>query len=408
MKYSQQTLDYCRSNSIQISEEVKDEYFPNGDFESKKDTFFDRVDRSGQVIKFPFDGAFLFNKKNYIKIIQFLPEFLASIFQLGFDKVTTFVEFKDQIDNNDILVSSKNLRRASEILLENHGMLRDLILSSFSDGELKDKILSNLKSITFRKTHYDIIGCLQVIHSSYTLLLDLSGNTSTREIDFNVPMNRNKQEWLYRLVGDLSLPQRILMDQIDQDTVDPEIIRAKIVNRFANPAVFPGAPSRGKDSAFEIQTDDKNTISERVYKDKNDAVPDMKTEKQIILIPKNAEKRKHQNQIIVNGKDPITVQNSPFDFLYWIAWCDQNNRSQLNASEEISSDYKAQILKGCSEKIVKSRFIASWINKDNIQKKWDAQSQINKRLGINLVGSGSETFSISDEHDIELRPYPTK
>ena len=110
MKYSQQTLDYCRSNSIQISEEVKDEYFPLGDFETKKDAFFDRLDNSDIVLIFPFDGNFLFNKKNYIKIVQTLPEFLASIFQLGFDKVTTFVEFKEQIFSNDILASNKTLR----------------------------------------------------------------------------------------------------------------------------------------------------------------------------------------------------------------------------------------------------------------------------------------------------------
>jgi len=404
MKYSQQTLDYCRSNSIQISEEVKDEYFPLGDFETKKDAFFDRLDNSDKVLIFPFDGNFLLNKKNFIKIVQTLPEFLASIFLLGFDKVTTFVEFKEQIFNNDILASNKTLRQTAEIILENHALLRDLIISGFTDQSLKIRILNNLKLLKFRKTHYDIIGCFQVIHASFTILLDLPGDTSTRDINIIVPINDVKLELLYSLVGDLSLPLRILIDQTDQDEVDPKIIRAKIINGFANPGLFPGTPGRGKGKAIGKQSSVEETLPEYDNDNNSNGV----VAKQIILVPKNAEKRSSKNQIVVNGKDPITVQNAPFDFLYWIAWCDQNDKSQLNASEDISSDYKAQILKGCSEKIVKSRFIASWINKDNIQKKWDAQSQINKRLGINLVGSGSETFSISDEYDIELQPYPIK
>jgi len=402
------TIEYCRLHSSQISDKIKDEYFPNGDYDTKKDDFFDKLKNLHAPIIFPFESQFLLKKENYRKIVQVLPEFLASIFQLGFDKVTTFVEYNDQIEKKDLLVTNKNLRHASEVILDSHLLLRDLILSGYNDQYLKNVIFKNLKSLNFRKTHYDIIGCFQVIHSSFNLLLDLPGNTSTREIDFKVPMNDLKRIWLYKLVGDLSIPQQMLMQQKNLDPVDLQIIRAKIMSGFANPHIFPKAPKEEEDRITDKQIGTGKNIDERVpeYGEVNGQNSD--TEKQITLIPKNAEKRSSKNQIIVNGKDPITVQNAPFDFLYWIVWCDQNNRSQLNASEEISSDYKAQILKGCSEKIVKSRFTATWINKDNVQKKWDAQSQINKRLGIDLVGSGGETFSISDEYDIELRPYPTK
>ena len=408
MKYSQQTLDYCRSNSTQILDDIKEEYFPNGDFEAKKDAFFDRLDNSNIVINFPFDGDFLFNKKNYVKIVQILPEFLASIFQLGFDKVTTFVEYKDQLFNDDILVSHATLRQTAEIILESHGLLRDLITSGFADQKLRIRILENLNLLKFRKTHYDIIGCFQAIHYSFTILLDLPGDTSTRDIDIVFPQNDLKQEWLWKLVGDLSLPQRILMDQTGLDEVDPKIIRTKIISGFANPGNFPSAPHRAKDIEIDTQSDDENTISERVHKDELMVVPDVETEKQITLIPKNAVKRKHQNQIIVNGNDPIIVQNSPFDFLYWIVWCDQNNKPQLDAKKELLAECKTDILSNSSEKIVQSRFVASWINKDNVQKKWDAQSQINALFKFDLIGSGSDIFSINDGFEIELHPYPIK
>ena len=347
-------------------------------------------------------------EENYRKIVQVLPEFLASIFQLGFDKVTTFVEYNDQINKKDILVTNKNLRNASEVILNSHILLRDLILSGYNDQYLKNEIFKNLKSLNFRKTHYDIIGCFQVIHSSFNLLLDLPGNTSTREVDFKVPMNDLKRKWLYKLVGDLSIPQRMLMQQKNLDPVDPQIIRAKIVSGFANPHIFPKAPKEEEDQATVKQVGVGNNIDEavpvyRTVNDQNNA-----TEIQITLIPRNAKKRKHCNQIIIGGNDPITVQNSPFDFLYWIAWCDQNDQPQLKNGQILSPEIKAQILNNCSERICNSRFDAAWTKVINDIKKWDAQSQINKLLDPEIIGSSDGIFSINEGYEISLHPYPTK
>ena len=404
MKYTQQTLDYCRSNSTQILDDVKEEYFPNGDFDAKKDAFFDRLDNSGIVIKFPFDGDFLFNKKNYVKIVQILPEFLASIFQLGFDKVTTFVEYKDQLFSNDILVSHTTLRQTAEIILESHGLLRDLITSGFTDQKLKIRILDNLNLLKFRKTHYDIIGCFQVIHYSFSILLDLPGDTSTRDIDIVFPKNDLKQEWLWKLVGDLSLPQRILMDQTGLDDVDPKIIRTKIISGFANPGNFPSALSRGKEAAI-----DKHTIVEETSTEyDNDNNSSGIVTKQITLIPKNPIKRKRQNQIVIGDSDPILVQNAPFDFLYWIAWCDQNDKPQLQNGQNIDKDIKSTILDNCTEKIISSRFGAAWTRSNSGDKKWGAQSDINKVVGFELIGSSDGYFSIIDGYEVILNPYPVK
>lgn len=404
MKYTQQTLDYCRSNSTQILEDVKDEYFPNGDFEAKKDAFFDRLDNSDIVIKFPFDGEFLFNKKNYVKIVVILPEFLASIFQLGFDKVTTFVEYKDQLFSNDILASHTTLRQTAEIILESHDLLRDLITTGFTDQKLKIRIFENLNLLKFRKTHYDIIGCFQVIHYSFTILLDLPGDTSTRDIDIVFPQNDLKREWLWKLVGDLSLPQRILMDQTDQDEVDPKIVRTKIISGFANPGNFPSALSRGKETPIGKQTIVEETPPEYDNDNNSNAV----TEKQITLIPKNPIKRKRQNQIIIGDSDPILVQNAPFDFLYWIAWCEQNNKPQLQNRQNIDKKIKSTILDNCTEKIFSSRFDAAWTRSNSGDKKWGAQSDINKVVGFELIGSGDGYFSITERYELVLHSYPVK
>ena len=402
------TIDYCRRHSSQVSDNIKDEYFPNGDYDTKKDAFFDKLKDLNAPIIFPFESQVLLKKENYRKIVQVLPEFLASIFQLGFDKVTTFVEYNDQVDKKDILVTKKNLRHASEVILDSHILLHDLILSGYNDQYLKNEIFKNLKTLNFRKTHYDIIGCFQVIHSSFNLLLDLPGNTSTREIDFKVHMNDLKRKWLYILVGNLSIPQRMLMQQKNLDPVDLQMVRAKILSGFANPHIFPKAPKEEEDRAISKQVGVGDKINEAApeYEMVNGQNSD--TEKQITLIPRNAEKRKHCNQIVIGENDPITVQNSPFDFLYWIAWCDLNGKPQLKASDDLSNAYINQILNNCSEKIRESRFGASWTNKDNANKKWDAQSQINALLDFELIGSSSEIFSINTACEFELRPYPIK
>ena len=226
-------LDFCRANSAQISEDIKDEYFPNGDYESKKDAFFDRLKNLEQPIIFPFDSEFLLQKANYKKVVQILPEFLASIFQLGFDKVTTFMEYKDQIDKNNILVSAKNLRSVSEVLWESHKLLHNLILSGYTDHELKSKILSNLKLLNFRKPHYDIIGCFQTIHTSFALMLDIPGDSPTRELAFYIPKSHKKGNLLHRLVGEHSIPLRVLQQRKGTDSVDRHSLRIEIIEEYA-------------------------------------------------------------------------------------------------------------------------------------------------------------------------------
>ena len=246
-------LDFCRSNSAQVSEDIKDEYFPKGDYESKKDVFFDRLKESNVTIDFPFDIKFLLNEENYLKVVQVLPEFLASIFHLGFDKVSTFIHYKDQTEKNGLLVSHNNLRQVSEVLLNSYMLLRNLITSGYTDQKLKHEILEKLNSLKFRKIHYDIIGCFQTVHTSFILMLDLERGSSTRKVDFFIPKDQKKRELLNQLVGKISTPQKILLNQRNLDSVDVSHLRLKIIDEFANARTFP--------SLSAVNTyDDKNKL----------------------------------------------------------------------------------------------------------------------------------------------------
>ncbi len=130
-------------------------------------------------------------------------------------------------------------------------------------------------------------------------------------------------------------------------------------------------------------------------------------EKHITLIPKNKSGRKAQNQITL-GSEKIIAKDANFDFLYLLAWLRINNQPQLRSTTDIS-DYKFNyILKDCSERVRDSRFDTTWTNKDEADKKWEAQYQINKLLGIKLILSSREVFSLEDKYNIELRPYPIK
>ncbi len=245
-------LDFCRSNSAQISEDIKDEYFPNGDFEIKKDAFFDKLKESNVIIDFPFDTKFLFNKENYPKVVKVLPEFLASIFHLGFDKVSTFIHYNDRTEKSQILVSNRNLRQVSEVLLNSYMLLRNLIASGYTDQKLKHELLENLNLINFRKIHYDIIGCFQSVHTSFILMLDLEQGSLTRELDFFIPKDQKKHELLIQLVGKICTPQKILLKQRNLDSADVSHLRFKIITEFANTRTFPSLPlvktSEGKET----------------------------------------------------------------------------------------------------------------------------------------------------------------
>jgi hypothetical protein len=226
-------LEFCRSNSAQVPDEIKDEYFPNGGYDSKKDAFFDRLRELEHPIVFPFDSEFLFQRANYVKVVQVLPEFLASLFNLGFDKVTTFIEYKEQIDKKNILVSTKNLRIVSEVLWESHLLLHSLISSGYTDRALKDKILDNLQLLNFRKIHYDIVGCFQTIHTSFVLMLDIPGDSPTREIAVCIPQDHRKSDLLQKLVGKDSTPLRVLQKRRNNDSVDLNSLRIQIIEEYA-------------------------------------------------------------------------------------------------------------------------------------------------------------------------------
>ena len=418
-------LDFCRSNSAQISEDIKDEYFPNGNFEIKKDAFFDKLTNNKQPLKFPFDSEFLFQRANYIKIVQILPEFLASIFSLGYDKVSSYIEYKDQIDKNNILVSTKNLRSVSEVLWESHKLLHTLILSGYTDHELKSKILSNLKLLNFRKTHYDIIGCFQTIHTAFALMLDIPGDSPTREVAIYIPKSHNKGDLLHRLVGNHSIPLRVLQQCKNTDSVDLNSLRIQIIEEYAksNELTLP--------QGYEVNPLDETTSPDRVKEitpqypgkvdglelhppEDQDPIEEMGTSfgglapNQIILKPKNRVGKKSQNQVIVGTSKYENVKNAEFDFLYLLAWLEAKGEPQLNSKTDITDYVSNHLLKDCSEKIKKSRFNTTWTKINDVNQKWEAVHQINSTLGFKLVDSEAEIFSLKDGYNIELRPYPLK
>ena len=128
----------------------------------------------------------------------------------------------------------------------------------------------------------------------------------------------------------------------------------------------------------------------------------------ITLVPKLKSGNTSQNEIIIAGSKPKIAKDAAFDFLYLIAWLDLNKKPQLEEDTDLKDEISDSILKDCTKIIQESRFHTKWKSQYETKARWDALSEINILLGIELLKSGSKVFSINDDYEIKLLPYPLK
>jgi hypothetical protein len=416
----------CENRCSHLDPSTIKEYFPNGGFDKARKDFFKVVEADVKKfygLQYPFVGRIVFDGNVFKNLVRIIPEFIVGIIKTGMPAIITLGEFETYEENDPVQLSHKNLLHASELVIESANLLNAIGLENSTPALIK-RLNNKLRLLQINKSHYDLLGILQSIHSS-TVLAANSMNLLEPGINhLYFHADQKKREILYSIVGPILNPLRTVATLgagTEINAVKPLILAE--IEKYGPPKLISSATiDLNQIDVGHNSYSQKASINSELNKvQENNETPDpgepsavshlainnMPTKK-ITLIPMNPKKRKHQNQIILGDSNPKILANAPFDFLYWIAWCDKNGASQLKAGEALSQDYKNQILEGCTEKISSSRFDGTWTNKSDAAKKWDAQSQINKLLGFELVQSSAGIFSINSDNEFELKPYPTK
>ena len=111
----------CKQHTAQLDKAVIAKYFPDKDFETRRDLFFN-VDiqdiESFYHIDYPFRGDVLFDEKRFVEYVQVIPEFIVSLIWLGMDKIVTLGEYQVYHGESKTVLSLASLRNASEIVFD--------------------------------------------------------------------------------------------------------------------------------------------------------------------------------------------------------------------------------------------------------------------------------------------------
>lgn len=387
---------------------VFSQYFTLDEYNQAVSNFFSVSDlelKQLYILPYPIHGRIFFNEMIIKSLVQELPELLLSILKYGIPKLLTLFGYESRKPDIPSEFSYINIRKISETILYNWKCIGNIVQTGTTRAEIRAGLSEKVRMIPVQSSNYDILGALQLNLTAQVQYLAMYGIPFSNDEVPIIPLDHKKRELLLEVSGYMTSPNvwlAQLLKPTDTVTNISEKFDAKLSEeRFIE--VIDGILSGKANLSI-------GTNSEKAYI-ANEVVTDFVEEpelNEIILLPANPIKRRNQNRITLNGKELELVQNANFDFLYWIAWCEQSGKPQLQTGIDIDSSLKAQILESCTEKMFNSRFSAAWTQKYNDNKKWDAQSQINKLVGFELIGSSDGYFSITEGYHIELHPYPIK
>ena len=207
------------------------EYFPDGDFESALDKFFDvefREVDSFYALDYPFQGEVVFNENKFIELVDVIPEFIVSLIKVGMPLIVSLHKYQRSRRTVPILLSLPNLVESSKIVYHSWNLLGDLLKQDTAERwisieELEDK----LGQLVRTKPHYDLLGTLQNDYNSIVLMAVSEHILDKGIFDLYIHSDKEKRDALYSLAG-REISALKTMDSIaDNDSIDDIIPRIR-------------------------------------------------------------------------------------------------------------------------------------------------------------------------------------
>ena len=207
------------------------EYFPDGNFESAINKFFDvefRDVESFYALDYPFQGEIVFNENKFVELVDVIPEFIISLIKVGMPFIVSLHKHQRSRKSDPVLLSLPNLVESSKIVYHSWNLLGDLLKQD--DDELQSSITeleSKLGQLVRTKPHYDLLGTIQNVYNSIVLMAISEGILDEGFFNLFIHPDQEKREALYSLAGRELSALRTLNNITFDDSVDDLIPRIR-------------------------------------------------------------------------------------------------------------------------------------------------------------------------------------
>jgi len=154
-------------------------------------------------ISFPFTALSFIDYLD--DIFDILPEFIASIIEIGFAKLILIDKNQKFDTKKHVELSISNLEIVCAIINKSLHMANDYLSSGSSSQSIRIKVFENLDQIVIERSNTNILGCLQILHEYlYTVLSEMPNKEGDykliNERKTNYPINEMKFPLLKILV----------------------------------------------------------------------------------------------------------------------------------------------------------------------------------------------------------------
>lgn len=207
------------------------EYFPDGDFDSALDKFFD-VDikdvESFFSLDYPFQGRIVFDEDKFIELVDVIPEFIVSLIKVGMPFIVSLHKYQRSRITEPILLSLPNLVESSKIVFHSWNLLGDLLKQKTEERQPSISALeAKLGQLVRTKPHYDLLGTIQNVYNCIVLMAASEDIIDVGIYDLFVHPDKEKREALYSMAGRELSALRTLNSITDNDSIDEIAIRIR-------------------------------------------------------------------------------------------------------------------------------------------------------------------------------------
>ncbi len=214
-----------------IDPAVIKEYFPDGDFESALNKFFDVEFREVDyfyALDYPFQGETVFKEDKFIELVVVIPEFIVSLIKVGMPLIVSLHKYQRSRKIEPVLLSLPNLVESSKIVYHSWNLLGDLLKQ---DTEARQSLITEFESklgqLVRTKPHYDLLGTLQNVFNSIVLMATSEDIIDIGILKLFIHPDTDKREALYSLAGRELSALRTLSGMTGDDNVEDLIPRIR-------------------------------------------------------------------------------------------------------------------------------------------------------------------------------------
>ncbi|MBT4360124.1 MAG: hypothetical protein HOD11_04055 [Candidatus Marinimicrobia bacterium] len=181
------------------------EYFPDGDFETALNKFFDveiRDVESFYALDYPFQGEIVFDENKFVDLVDVIPEFIVSLIKVGMPFIVSLHKYQRSRKSEPVLLSLPNLVESSKIVYHSWNLLGDLLQQGSKERQSSiAELESKLGQLVRTKPHYDLLGTLQNVYNSIVLMALSEDILEQGLLDLFIHPDKVKREALYSLAG---------------------------------------------------------------------------------------------------------------------------------------------------------------------------------------------------------------